>query len=88
MLRRGRWDELFFVDLPNQQEREAIWEIQITKHGRDPKDFDVVQLGRVTDGLTGSEIESVFIEPFIWHSILGAKQGRRKNQLTSISPGC
>jgi len=62
MLRKGRWDELFFVDLPNQAEREAIWEIQIGKHGRDPRDFDVVQLAKATEGLTGSEIENVFIE--------------------------
>jgi SpoVK/Ycf46/Vps4 family AAA+-type ATPase len=62
MLRKGRWDDLFFVDLPNQQEREAIWDIQISKYGRDPKDFDVVQLAKATEGLTGSEIENVFIE--------------------------
>ena len=62
MLRKGRWDELFFVDLPNQAEREAIWDIQIGKHDRDPRDFDVVQLAKATEGLTGSEIENVFIE--------------------------
>jgi SpoVK/Ycf46/Vps4 family AAA+-type ATPase len=62
MLRKGRFDELFFVDLPNQAEREAIWDIQIGKHGRDPKDFDLVRLAKVTEGLTGSEIEQVFIE--------------------------
>lgn len=62
MLRKGRFDELFFVDLPNQAEREAIWTIQIAKYGRDPKDFDIVQLARACDGLTGSEIENVFIE--------------------------
>jgi SpoVK/Ycf46/Vps4 family AAA+-type ATPase len=62
MLRKGRWDELFFVDLPNQSEREAIWQIQIAKYGRDPKDFDTSQLARATDGLTGSEIENAFIE--------------------------
>jgi SpoVK/Ycf46/Vps4 family AAA+-type ATPase len=62
MLRKGRFDELFFVDLPNQAEREVIWAIQIAKYGRDPKDFDVVQLSRATEGLTGSEIENVFIE--------------------------
>lgn len=62
MLRKGRFDELFFVDLPNQQEREAIWEIQIGKYGRDAKDFDIVQLGRATEGLTGSEIENAFVE--------------------------
>ncbi len=62
MLRKGRFDELFFVDLPNQAEREAIWEIQIGKHGRAPGDFDLVQLAKATEGLTGSEIENVFIE--------------------------
>lgn len=62
MLRKGRFDELFFVDLPNQAEREAILNIQIAKYGRDPKDFDIVQLARATDGLTGGEIENVFIE--------------------------
>ena len=51
MLRKGRWDELFFVDLPNQAEREAIWEIQIGKHRRDPGDFDLVQLAKATEGL-------------------------------------
>lgn len=62
MLRKGRWDELFFVDLPNQQEREAIWQIQIAKYGRDPKDFDTLQLARATGGLTGAEIENAFVE--------------------------
>jgi ATP-dependent 26S proteasome regulatory subunit len=62
MLRKGRFDEMFFVDLPSQAEREAIWTIQIAKYTRDPKDFDTVQLSRASDGLTGSEIENVFIE--------------------------
>ncbi len=62
MLRAGRWDQLFFVDLPNEEEREAIWSIQIAKHGRDPKDYDTRQLAKATDGLTGSEVETVFIE--------------------------
>src|SRR5471030_3183520 len=62
MLRKGRFDELWFVDLPNQTEREAIWKIQIAKHGRDPKEFDTVQLARATEGLTGSEIENVFVD--------------------------
>src|SRR5882724_4493174 len=62
MLRKGRFDELLFVDLPNQAERGAIWAIQIAKYHRDPKDFDIVQLARATDGLTGSEVENVFVE--------------------------
>ncbi len=62
MLRKGRFDELMFVDLPNQNERQAIWGIQIRKYRRNPSDFDLLQLARVTDGLTGSEIESVFTD--------------------------
>jgi len=62
MLRKGRFDELMFVDLPNLEERQSIWAIQVRKYGRDPKDFDLAQLAKVTDGLTGSEIESVFVD--------------------------
>jgi SpoVK/Ycf46/Vps4 family AAA+-type ATPase len=62
MLRKGRFDEIMFVDLPNQEERESIWEIQIQKYGRDAKEFDLTTLAKATDGLTGSEIEQVFVE--------------------------
>jgi SpoVK/Ycf46/Vps4 family AAA+-type ATPase len=62
LLRAGRWDALFFVDLPNMDERQAIWSIQIRKHGRNPADFDPGQLAWASDGLTGSEIEAVFVE--------------------------
>ena len=62
LLRKGRFDELFFIDLPNQPEREAIWRIQIAKFKRDAEKFDLVQLARATEGLTGSEIEQVFID--------------------------
>ena len=62
MLRAGRWDQLFFVDLPTEADREEIWKIQISKLRRDAKDFDIRQLARATEGLTGSEIEAVFSE--------------------------
>ena len=62
MLRKGRWDELFFVDLPTREEREAIWNIQIAKFHRDAGSFDIRQLAKATDSFTGSEIEQVFIE--------------------------
>jgi SpoVK/Ycf46/Vps4 family AAA+-type ATPase len=62
LLRKGRFDELFAIDLPNQEEREAIWRIQIAKYGRSPERFDVAQLAKATEGLTGSEIEQAFID--------------------------
>ena len=46
----------------NQSEREDIWKIQISKYGRDAKDFDIQVLSKATEGLTGSEIEACFVE--------------------------
>lgn len=62
LLRKGRFDEIFFIDVPNQEEREAIWRIQIAKYGRKPDAFDASHLARATEGLTGSEIEQAFID--------------------------
>jgi len=61
-LRKGRFDELFFVDLPNQAERERIWAIQIAKYGRESGKYDVGALAKATDGFTGAEIEQLFID--------------------------
>jgi SpoVK/Ycf46/Vps4 family AAA+-type ATPase len=62
MLRRGRFDAIYFMDLPNTQEREAIWKIQVAKHGRKPAAFDLKKLAAATPEFTGSEIESVFVD--------------------------
>ena len=61
-LRKGRFDELFFVDLPTYRERCAIWNLVIGKYrpGRHP--FDVVALSRLTERYTGAEIEALFVE--------------------------
>jgi len=56
LLRKGRWDELFFVDLPNPEERRAVWEIQFRKFGRDPRGFDLRALTEMSEGYTGAEI--------------------------------
>ena len=61
-LRAGRWDQQFFVDLPTLEEREAIWRIQIAKYGRKPEQFNTAELAKMTDGLTGAEIEQAFID--------------------------
>jgi SpoVK/Ycf46/Vps4 family AAA+-type ATPase len=61
-LRKGRFDEMFFVDLPNALERAQIWDIVIARHGRKPTDFDTVVLARACGQFTGAEIEAVFID--------------------------
>ena len=62
MLRKGRFDELMFVDLPNETERESVWRIQIARHGRNPDEYDIPQLAKISDGFTGAEIGQSFIE--------------------------
>jgi hypothetical protein len=62
LLRRGRFDEIFFVDLPNQEEREAIWTIQIARHRRDPAKYSIPALAKGTEGYTGAEIEQIVVD--------------------------
>ena len=59
MARRGRFDELFFVDLPDALERGMIIDYHLSSRDRDPQNFDIDALCRVTDGFSGSEIESM-----------------------------
>jgi SpoVK/Ycf46/Vps4 family AAA+-type ATPase len=61
-LRKGRFDEMFFVDLPDALERAQIWDIVIKRHGRRPTDYDTVVLSRACEQFTGAEIEAVFID--------------------------
>ncbi len=62
LLRRGRFDEIFFVDLPGESARDAIWRIHIGGRGRNPDDFDLEKLVGMTGGFTGSEIEQAVID--------------------------
>lgn len=59
LLRRGRFDQIFFVDLPDAEDRESIWKIHIARIGRKPEDFDTTHLAGLTDGFTGAEIASI-----------------------------
>jgi ATP-dependent 26S proteasome regulatory subunit len=60
--RKGRFDEMWFVDLPDKQERMDIWGIQVRKYGRKIKNFDTSKLADATENWTGSEIEALFVE--------------------------
>ncbi|MBE9117636.1 AAA family ATPase [Lusitaniella coriacea LEGE 07157] len=61
LLRKGRFDEIFFVDLPIPSEREEIWKIHLCLRKQDPKSFDLAQLVVATEGFGGAEIEQVAI---------------------------
>jgi SpoVK/Ycf46/Vps4 family AAA+-type ATPase len=58
LIRKGRFDELFFVDLPNQAERKQIFSIQITSKKRNPANFDLEQISTAAQGYSGAEIEA------------------------------
>jgi AAA+ superfamily predicted ATPase len=59
LLRRGRFDDLFFVDLPSVAEREEIFAIHLRRRGRDPLQFNIGDLAAQTERLTGAEIEQI-----------------------------
>lgn len=61
-LRKGRFDELFFVALPNAKERRKIFEIHLKKRDKWNKDIDTIKLLKETEGFNGADIEAVVKE--------------------------
>jgi hypothetical protein len=61
LLRKGRFDEIFFVDLPQPAEREEIFRIHLRQRGRDPGRFDLKELAKAAEGFAGAEIEQSVI---------------------------
>lgn len=62
LLRKGRFDEIFFIDLPSHSERAEIFAIHLRKRKRDPSGYDLDRLAAVTPGFSGAEIEQVLVE--------------------------
>jgi SpoVK/Ycf46/Vps4 family AAA+-type ATPase len=61
LLRKGRFDEIFFVDLPDQEARQAIFAVHLKKRGREPGEFDLASLAEAADGYSGAEIEQAIV---------------------------
>jgi hypothetical protein len=61
MLRKGRFDEIFFVDLPSLEVRIALFALHLKKRGRDVATFDVPKLSAASDGFSGAEIEQAIV---------------------------
>jgi len=62
LLRKGRFDEIFFLDLPTLEERRAIVTVHLNKRQRIPQDFDVERLAEDSAGYVGAEIEQAIID--------------------------
>jgi SpoVK/Ycf46/Vps4 family AAA+-type ATPase len=61
LMRRGRFDQIFFIDLPTRVEREEIFTIHLVRNKNDVRDFNIPQLAQITKGWSGSEIEEVIV---------------------------
>jgi SpoVK/Ycf46/Vps4 family AAA+-type ATPase len=61
LMRKGRFDEVFFIDVPSPAARKRILEIHLARRKRNPADFDLDGLVDITDQFTGAELEQVVV---------------------------
>ena len=61
MLRKGRFDEIFFVDLPSGAVRADLFALQLQRRGRDAREFDLGKLASASEGFSGAEIEQAIV---------------------------
>jgi len=81
LLRKGRFDEIFFVDLPSAEVRATIFEIHLKKRGQDPAGFDLRALAETATGFSGAEIEQAVV------SALYAANARKEPATTALIEG-
>lgn len=61
LLRKGRFDEIFFVDLPDAESRREVFRIHLGKRQRNPKEFDLGALAEASEGFSGAELEQAVV---------------------------
>jgi SpoVK/Ycf46/Vps4 family AAA+-type ATPase len=83
MLRKGRFDEIFFVDLPSKEEREEIFRIHLARRGRNPQAFDITALAAASEGTSGAEIEAAVVEA-LWKAFPEERDVRQEDLLSSL----
>ena len=64
LVRKGRFDEIFFVDLPNENVRETIFSIHLKNRDLDPQKYDVKKLSTAANGFSGAEIEQAVVSAY------------------------
>lgn len=73
LMRKGRLDELFFVDLPDAEVREAILTLHMEKRGLQPQRFDMPLLAQLSAGFSGAELEQAVVSA--WHAVRSLDDG-------------
>lgn len=84
LIRKGRFDELFFVDLPNAAERKQIFAIQLTKRKRNPADYELDQVAEAAKGFSGAEIESA-VQTALYAAFARKQELTNEDLLTALS---
>ncbi len=83
LLRKGRFDEIFFVDLPDVHERLEILEIHLVARDRDSEEFDLLQCAEETEKYSGAELEQVVVEA-LFHAFSDGKRELRDRDLLRV----
>lgn len=84
LLRKGRLDEIFYVDLPSSLEREEIFAIHIAHRRRDPTQFDLPTLAQASEGFSGAEIEEA-VNSGLYEAFYSGSELTTEFILTAIS---
>jgi len=82
LLRKGRFDEIFFVDLPSLGVRQTIFAIHLQKRHRDPETFDLRALAAASEGFSGAEIEQAVLSAL--HQIYGRDQALDTERILKV----
>ena len=82
-IRKGRFDEFFFVDLPNEVERKAILELHLKKRNRKPTDFNMSELVKESNGFVGAELEEV-INTALYNAFFEKRELKQEDLLKAI----
>ncbi len=88
LIRKGRLDEIFFVDLPDSAVREAIFRIHLQKRQQRPEQFQVSELAGLSEGFSGAEIEQTIVSALYTANAAGQSltQNHIVGELTSTQP--
>ena len=83
LLRKGRFDEIFFVDLPTRDVRKIIFEIHLKKRKRDAGKFDLDALADASEGYSGAEIEQGIVSG-LYEAFAGNRELETKDVLEAL----
>lgn len=84
LIRKGRFDELFFVDLPSAVERKQIFSIQLSRRKRNPADYDLDRLAIAAKGFSGAEIESA-VQTALYAAFARKQELKNEDLLAALS---